>query len=120
MKLLKKKNSEKGFTLIEMVIVIAIMGVLITMLLPNLLGFWESSKQTSCESSEKMLAGAVTGYLVTNPNSTFFSNTTTDVEINAAVQTELIDKKFLVEAIDAESCGTAKKFYYKDGKVVAK
>jgi prepilin-type N-terminal cleavage/methylation domain-containing protein len=109
MKLFKKKDSQKGFTLIEMVIVIAIMGVLIAMLLPNLMGFWESSEEKSCESSAKMLQSAVTGYIASgNVNGTYPNG-----EIS---QQDLITGKFIVEEVTCDG----KEFHYEDGKVVLK
>jgi prepilin-type N-terminal cleavage/methylation domain-containing protein len=56
-------KSDNGFTLIEMVIVIAVMGILIAILLPNLVGFMGSSKTKSCEGSAKVVTAAVTGYI---------------------------------------------------------
>jgi prepilin-type N-terminal cleavage/methylation domain-containing protein len=108
MKLFKKKNSEKGFTLIEMVIVIAIMGVLIAMLLPNLLGFWNSSQETSCDTSAKMLQSAVTGYIASGQVSSY-SNGEIDQDV-------LIENDFIVEEVSCEG----KEFHYEDGKVVLK
>lgn len=35
----KKRKNQKGFTLVEMIVVIAIIGVLATMMVPSLLGF---------------------------------------------------------------------------------
>ena len=40
--MLKKKNSKKAFTLIELIVVIAIIGVLIAILVPTMNGFVSS------------------------------------------------------------------------------
>ena len=56
--MLKKKNSKKAFTLIELIVVIAIIGVLIAILVPTMNGFVSEARDTA------NLANARTGYSI--------------------------------------------------------
>jgi len=50
-----KKINEKGFTLIELMIVIALIGLLMSMLLPSLSRAREASYKTVCKSNMKQM-----------------------------------------------------------------
>lgn len=56
--MLKRKNNKKAFTLIELIVVIAIIGVLVAILVPTMNGFVDDAKEATC------LANARTGYSV--------------------------------------------------------
>ena len=44
-----KQQAKKGFTLIEMMIVVAVISLLMILILPNASSILESTKSTSCE-----------------------------------------------------------------------
>jgi len=54
-KVLRKARSKKGFTLIELIVVIAILAVLAIIIVPRIVGFIGSAKQSSLDSNARML-----------------------------------------------------------------
>ena len=53
----------RAFTLIELLIVIAIISLLLSILLPSLSQAREESRRTVCQSNMRMIGAAVNGYL---------------------------------------------------------
>jgi len=60
------KTLQKGFTLIELMIVIAIIAILAAILIPNFLHARAESVTAACEGNEKQLATAEEEYSVDN------------------------------------------------------
>jgi len=73
------KAMQKGFTLIELMIVIAIIAILAAILIPNFLHARAESVTAACEGNEKQLATAEEEYAVDNGGAYAvpFSNLTT-------------------------------------------
>lgn len=63
-KLMKKLKEKKGFTLIEMIIVIAIIAVLIALIAPNLQKYLNTAKQTTANAGAKTIYTSANAYLV--------------------------------------------------------
>ncbi len=63
------KKLQKGFTLIELMIVIAIIAILAAILIPNFLHARAESVTAACEGNEKQLATAEEEYSVDNGGS---------------------------------------------------
>lgn len=58
-----KLKEKKGFTLIEMIIVIAIIAILIALIAPNLVKYLDTAKQTKVDAAAKTMYTAVNTYL---------------------------------------------------------
>ncbi|MGN0142429.1 MAG: prepilin-type N-terminal cleavage/methylation domain-containing protein [Roseburia sp.] len=58
-----KLKEKKGFTLIEMIIVIAIIAILIALIAPNLVKYLDTAKQTKADAAAKTLYTATNTYL---------------------------------------------------------
>ncbi len=56
---MKKINDKRGFTLVELIIVIAILAVLASIAVPNLLGSVEKSKIAKDEANAKLIGDAI-------------------------------------------------------------
>lgn len=57
------KNGTRGFTLIELMIVVVILGILSAIAIPKFRDVSESAKQASCRSNLRNIAGALQLYL---------------------------------------------------------
>jgi type IV pilus assembly protein PilA len=66
-KKIKMLNSSKGFTLVELIVVIAILGILAAVLIPQFTGFQAKAKSTQVLVEAKQFATAADGYLVEHP-----------------------------------------------------
>ena len=63
------KRLQKGFTLIELMIVIAIIAILAAILIPNFIHARAESQTAACEGNEKQIATAMEEYAVDNNGS---------------------------------------------------
>ena len=66
--LLAKKRNQKGFTLVELVIVMAVIAVILSVVIPNLRGMQAESQLTKSEGELNTLKTAITSYWRNNGN----------------------------------------------------
>ena len=59
----KKKNKNKGFSLVELIIVIAIMAILVAILAPQFLKYVERSRNTADIANAREISNAIIAYI---------------------------------------------------------
>lgn len=58
-----KKSNKKGFTLVELVVVIAIIGVLAAILVPSMMGYVKKSRLKTANSNAKTAYNSIAGWV---------------------------------------------------------
>ncbi|MGC8868449.1 MAG: type II secretion system major pseudopilin GspG [Sulfurihydrogenibium sp.] len=61
---MKKVRKEKGFTLIEILIVVVIIGLIASLIAPNIMGKFERSKEEIAKAQVEMLSSAVQSFII--------------------------------------------------------
>jgi len=62
-KMLRKTNNTKGFTMIELIIVIAIVAILAAVLIPRFAGFRDQANQSAVDTDARNLGTALTAII---------------------------------------------------------
>ena len=64
------KKMQKGFTLVEIMIVVAIIAILAAIAIPNFVAYRRESQEKACRGNMKTIQVAAETYYTTNPKAT--------------------------------------------------
>lgn len=76
----KRRKRQKGFTLIEMIVVIAILGILAAIVVPRLAGFSDRAKASACETEARTVLTALAAMYAEDPDSVGTGTTKDDLK----------------------------------------
>lgn len=82
--MLKKLNSEAGFTLTELLIVVAILGILVAVVLPNFVGLLGNASNSAADAELRIVQTAVDAKLANTSSATTTAITTATSDMTTA------------------------------------
>ncbi len=93
-------RNNKGFTLIELIVVIAILGILALIAIPQVLGLVNASRIAADQASISTLNSMTAIYRISNPTPDFFKDETIN---NQELLDLLIENNYLVSMVEPQS-----------------
>ena len=98
----KRIRSESGFTLVELLVVLAIMAILVAVVVPNLAGITGGAQQTACGQELDTVQAAMDTLMTQNSASSVTAETTgTGIQLDSDSTVQCQD--YNDENLDAES-----------------
>ncbi len=75
---MQRKNNKKGFTLAELLIVVAIIAVLVAIAVPIFVGALTKAKEATIEANERTLRGMVVAEILSDDTLLYYTDAETD------------------------------------------
>lgn len=91
----RKRNKNSGFTLIEVMVVIVILGVLAALIVPNVMGRSEKAKIDTTQITLKGVAGALDQYKLDNGHFPTMQEGGLDALVNQPATAKKLDAGWL-------------------------
>jgi type IV pilus assembly protein PilA len=67
MEMMKRKNNKKGFTLVELMVVVVIIGILVAIAVPVYNASSARAELGRCQANQRMIEGAIQQYIANTP-----------------------------------------------------
>ncbi|MDZ4655515.1 MAG: type II secretion system protein [Coriobacteriia bacterium] len=74
---MKMFRKDEGFTLVELMVVVLIIGILVAIAIPVFNAASDSARLRTCQANQRTVEGAVQQYLASNPTLTWTAHTIT-------------------------------------------
>jgi len=97
-------KNNKGFTLIEMIIVVAILAILVIILIPNILGLINKNKEQSCNNIVESIEKAASIYVSDNKYELGINctNNTKEIELKTLIDNKLVSSPIINPMTDED------------------
>lgn len=101
-----KKLNQKGFTIIELLVVISIIGILVLLATPRFLNYINDARVSTMQADIKVLSNSATLYNIDNPDSWPVKVDDSDQIINVTISNSALKDYLVSEGIEKDESGT--------------
>jgi prepilin-type N-terminal cleavage/methylation domain-containing protein len=98
---INRKRNNKGFTLVELIIVIAILGILMAIAVPKFSKTQKKAEETALAATIKTLNSAVSLYMLEETETSSLINAKDASE----AYNELVKKEYIIDSVEDDTLG---------------